>query len=94
MCRGPRPWSRAGQHQGHIGAHGRVWGTRGHGPGRGRRKGEAGRVPEGPELMRPLAELGGVGHGQQGVRERGREGGQHGYHGANVEGLDWRAGAA
>lgn len=41
----------------------------------GKREEEQGEFQEGPELVRPLAELGGVGHGQQGVREReGKEG--------------------
>ena len=54
----------------------------------GEENGEWGVLQEGPELVHPLAEPGGVGHEQQGVRERGRERGLHGCHVADVEDLD------
>ena len=37
---------------------------------------EQGELQEGPELVHPLAELGGVGRAQQGEMERGEGGGQ------------------
>ena len=37
---------------------------------------EQGELQEGPELVRPLAELGGVGRAQQGEKERGEGGGR------------------